>query len=147
MNLNKLTKKQLLSEVKNLNARDSAWVRDYNKLQKKLDKADLEIYDLKMDKSNLQNDVSELEYKSDKYKEERDINANDVEYVKHTKDHMELQYLKQITDLQNKVINHLEQKPTFAPPVYNSSYVNGAVKDPNKVEFTATTSSTSSTVL
>ena len=96
MNLNKLTKKQLLSEEKNLNARDSAWVRDYNKLQKKLDKADLEIYDLKMDKSNLQNDVSELEYKSDKYKEERDINANDVEYVKHTKDHMELQYLKQI---------------------------------------------------
>ena len=47
MNLNKLTKKQLLSEIKNLNARDSAWVRDYNKLQKKLDKADLEIYDLK----------------------------------------------------------------------------------------------------
>ena len=83
-------------EIQNLNARDSAWVRDYNKLQKKLDKADLEIYDLKMDKSNLQNDVSELEYKSDKYKEERDINANDVEYVKHTKDHMELQYLKQI---------------------------------------------------
>ena len=122
MNLNKLTKKQLLSEVKNLNARDSAWVRDYNKLQKKLDKADLEIYDLKMDKSNLQNDVSELEYKSDKYKEERDINANDVEYVKHTKDHMELQYLKQITDLQNKVINHLEQKPT---PVYQSTYANG----------------------
>ena len=94
-----------MSEIKNLNARDSAWVRDYNKLQKKLDKSDLEIYDLKMDKSNLQNDVSELEYKSDKYKEERDINANDVEYVKHTKDHMELQYLKQITDLQNKVIN------------------------------------------
>ena len=122
MNLNKLTKKQLLSEVKNLNARDSAWVRDYNKLQKKLDKADLEIYDLKMDKSNLQNDVSELEYKSDKYKEERDINANDVEYVKHTKDHMELQYLKQITDLQNKVINHLEQKPTT---VYQSTYANG----------------------
>ena len=122
MNLNKLTKKQLLSELKNLNARDSAWVRDYNKLQKKLDKADLEIYDLKMDKSNLQNDVSELEYKSDKYKEERDINANDVEYVKHTKDHMELQYLKQITDLQNKVINHLEQKPT---PVYQSTYANG----------------------
>ena len=123
MNLNKLTKKQLLSEVKNLNARDSAWVRDYNKLQKKLDKADLEIYDLKMDKSNLQNDVSELEYKSDRYKEERDINANDVEYVKHTKDHMELQYLKQITDLQNKVINHLEQKPT---PVYqNTYYANG----------------------
>ena len=122
MNLNKLTKKQLLSEIKNLNARDSAWVRDYNKLQKKLDKADLEIYDLKMDKSNLQNDVSELEYKSDKYKEERDINANDVEYVKHTKDHMELQYLKQITDLQNKVINHLEQKPT---PVYQSTYANG----------------------
>ena len=54
MNLNKLTKKQLLGEIKNLNARDSAWVRDYNKLQKKLDKADLEIYDLKMDKSNLQ---------------------------------------------------------------------------------------------
>ena len=122
MNLNKLTKKQLLGEIKNLNARDSAWVRDYNKLQKKLDKADLEIYDLKMDKSNLQNDVSELEYKSDKYKEERDINANDVEYVKHTKDHMELQYLKQITDLQNKVINHLEQKPT---PVYQSTYANG----------------------
>ena len=122
MNLNKLTKKQLLGEIKNLNARDSAWVRDYNKLQKKLDKADLEIYDLKMDKSNLQNDVSELEYKSDKYKEERDINANDVEYVKHTKDHMELQYLKQITDLQNKVINHLEQKPTA---VYQSIHANG----------------------
>ena len=119
MNLNKLTKKQLLSEVKNLNARDSAWVRDYNKLQKKLDKADLEIYDLKMDKSNLQNDVSELEYKSDKYKEERDINANDIEYVKHTKDHMELQYLKQITDLQNKVINNLENTST-------RPYVNGS---------------------
>ena len=119
MNLNKLTKKQLLSEVKNLNARDSAWVRDYNKLQKKLDKADLEIYDLKMDKSNLQNDVSELEYKSDKYKEERDINANDVEYVKHTKDHMELQYLKQIANLQNKVINNLENTST-------RPYVNGS---------------------
>ena len=122
MNLNKLTKKQLLSELKNLNARDSAWVRDYNKLQKKLDKAELEIYDLKMDKSNLQTDVSELEYKSNKYKEERDINANDVEYAKHAKDHMELRYLKQITDLQNKVINHLEQKPT---PVYQSTYANG----------------------
>ena len=119
MNLNKLTKKQLLSEVKNLNARDSAWVRDYNKLQKKLDKADLEIYDLKMDKSNLQNDVSELEYKSDKYKEERDINANDIEYVKHTKDHMELQYLKQIANLQNKVINNLEN--TSTRPYVNSS--------------------------
>ena len=141
MNLNKLTKKQLLSEVKNLNARDSAWVRDYNKLQKKLDKADLEIYDLKMDKSNLQNDVSELEYKSDKYKEERDINANDVEYVKHTKDHMELQYLKQITDLQNKVINNLEHKATFAPPVHNSYYVNGS--EPG----VKVTSSSSSTVL
>ena len=104
----KKTKKQLLGEIQNLNARDSAWVRDYNKLQKKLDKAELEIYDLKMDKSNLQTDVSELEYKSNKYKEERDINANDVEYIKHTRDHMELQYLKQIADLQNKVINNLE---------------------------------------
>ena len=77
-----------------------------------------------------------MEYKSDKYKEERDINANDVEYVKHTKDHMELQYLKQITDLQNKVINHLEQKST---PVYQSIYANGQDSHP--------TSSTTMTVM
>ena len=120
--MKKLTKKQLLSEIKNLNARDSAWIRDYNKLQKKLDKADLKVYNLEMERSTLENKVAELEYNSKKYKEERDINANDVEYVKHTKDHMELQYLKQITDLQNKVINHLEQKPT---PVYQSIYANG----------------------
>ena len=72
---------------------------------------------------------------SDKYKEERDINANDVEYVKHTKDHMELQYLKQITDLQNKVINHLEQKPT---PVYKAFML---------TVRTLTTSSTTMTVM
>ena len=104
----KKTKKQLLMEIQNLNARDSAWVRDYNKLQKKLDKAELEIYDLKMDKSNLQTDVSELEYKSNKYKEERDIKAALWEEVKDIRNHMELQYLKQIADLQNKVINNLE---------------------------------------
>jgi len=114
MNLNKLTKKQLLGEIKNLNARDSAWVRDYNKLQKKLDKADLKVYNLEMERSTLENKVAELEYNSKKYKEERDINANDVEYVKHTKDHMELQYLKQIANLQNKVINNLEHAPTPA---------------------------------
>jgi chromosome segregation ATPase len=115
----KQTKKQLVNEVHNLRARDKAWIKDYNKLQKKLDKADLEIYNLKMDKSNLQNEVSELEYKSSQYKEERDINANDIEHVKHTKDHMELQYLKQIVNLQNKVINNLENTST-------SPYVNGA---------------------
>jgi hypothetical protein len=110
----KQTKKQLVNEVHNLRARDKAWIKDYNKLQKKLDKADLEIYNLKMD-----NEVSELEYKSSQYKEERDINANDIEHVKHTKDHMELQYLKQIVNLQNKVINNSENAST-------SPYVNGA---------------------
>jgi chromosome segregation ATPase len=112
----KKTKKQLLSEIQNLNARDSAWVRDYNKLQKKLDKADLKVYNLEMERSTLENKVAELEYNSKKYKEERDINANDIEYVKHTKDHMELQYLKQIANLQNKVINNLEHapKPAYA---------------------------------
>ena len=135
----KKTKKQLLMEIQNLNARDSALVRDYNKLQKKLDKAELEIYDLKMDKSNLQTDVSELEYKSNKYKEQRDINANDVEHVRQTKDHMELQYLKDVTRLQDKVINYAEHKATFVPPVYNSSYVNGS--EPG-VKVTTSSSST-----
>ena len=106
-------------EIQNLNARDSAWVRDYNKLQKKLDKADLEIYNLEMERSTLENKVAELEYNSKKYKEERDINVNDVEYIKHTRDHMELQYLKQIANLQNRVINNLENASTRA-------YVNGA---------------------
>jgi predicted nuclease with TOPRIM domain len=115
----KQTKKQLVNEVHNLRARDKAWIKDYNKLQKKLDKADLEIYNLKMDKSNLQNEVSDIEYKSSQYKEERDINANDIEHVKYTKDHMELQYLKQIVNLQNKVINNSENAST-------SPYVNGA---------------------
>ena len=108
----KKTKKQLLSEVRNLQARDKAWIRDYNKLQKQLDKADQKVYNLEIDKSTLENKVAELEYNSKKYKEERDINANDVEYVKHTRDHMELQYLKQIADLQNKVINNLEHAST-----------------------------------
>ena len=140
-----MTKKQLLWHLKDLRSRDKAWIRDYNKLQKKLDKAELEIYDLKMDKSNLQTDVSELEYKSNKYKEERDINANDVEHVRQTKDHMELQYLKDVTRLQDKVINYAEHKATFMPPVYNSSYVqdnmgNGA-STPN------VTTSSSSTIL
>ena len=108
----KKTKKQLLGEIQNLNARDSAWGRDYNKLQKKLDKADLKVYNLEMERSTLENKVAELEYNSKKYKEERDINANDVEYIKHTRDHMELQYLKQIADLQNKVINNLEHAST-----------------------------------
>ena len=44
---------------------------------------------------------------------------NDIEHVKHTKDHMELQYLKQIVNLQNKVINNSENAST-------SPYVNGA---------------------
>ena len=137
-----MTKKQLLWHLKDLRSRDKAWVKDYNKLQKKLDKAELEIYNLKMDKSNLQNDVSELKYKSDKYKEECDINANDAEHIKQTKDHMELQYLKDVTRLQDKVINYAEHKATFVPPVYNSSYVNGAVEDLNKTGFYPTTSST-----
>ena len=114
-----MTKKQLLWHLKDLRSRDKAWIRDYNKLQKKLDKAELEIYDLKMDKSNLQTDVSELEYKSNKYKEERDIKAALWEEVKDIRNHMELQYLKQIANLQNKVINNLENAPTPA-------YVNGA---------------------
>ena len=33
-------------EIQNLNARDSAWIRDYNKLQKQLDRADRKIYTL-----------------------------------------------------------------------------------------------------
>ena len=119
MNLNKLTKKQLLGEVRNLQARDKAWIRDYNKLQKQLDKADQKVYNLEIDKSTLENKISELDYNSKKYKEERDINANDVEYVKHAKDHMELRYLKQIANLQNRVINNLENASTPA-------YVNGS---------------------
>tara|TARA_Y100001937_G_C6961718_1_gene259189 strand:+ start:291 stop:656 length:366 start_codon:yes stop_codon:yes gene_type:complete len=115
----KKTKKQLLSEVRNLQARDKAWIKDYNKLQKQLDKADQKVYNLEIDKSTLENKISELEYNSKKYKEERDINANDIEYVKHTKDHMELQYLKQIANLQNRVINNLENASTPA-------YVNGS---------------------
>tara|TARA_R100001198_G_C5100941_1_gene133070 strand:+ start:43 stop:408 length:366 start_codon:yes stop_codon:yes gene_type:complete len=115
----KKTKKQLLSEVRNLQARDKAWIRDYNKLQKQLDKADQKVYNLEIDKSTLENKISELDYNSKKYKEERDINANDVEYVKHAKDHMELRYLKQIANLQNKVINNLENASTPA-------YVNGS---------------------
>ena len=110
----KKTKKQLLMEIQNLNARDSAWIRDYNKLQKQLDRADRKIYTLETERSNLENQVAELEHNSKKYKEERDINANDVEYIKHTRDHMELQYLKQIANLQNKVNNNLEQAPTPA---------------------------------
>ena len=111
-----MTKKQLLWHLKDLQSRDKAWVKDYNKLQKKLDKAELEIY-------NLKNDICELEYNSNKYKEERDINANDIEHIKQTKDHMELQYLKDVTRLQDKVINYAEHKATFVPPVYNSEYV------------------------
>tara|TARA_R100001163_G_scaffold64003_2_gene57175 strand:+ start:41 stop:409 length:369 start_codon:yes stop_codon:yes gene_type:complete len=117
------TKRQLLWQVKDLLTRDKAWIKDYNKLQKKLDKAELEVYDLK-------NNVAELEYKSDKYKEERDINANDVEHVKQTKDHMELQYLKDIVRLQDKVINHTEHKPVV--------YVNGA-QTPNVTTSSSTT--------
>ena len=116
----KKTKKQLLMEIQNLNARDSAWIRDYNKLQKQLDRADRKVYNLEMERSTLENKVAELEHNSKKYKEERDINANDVEYIKHTRDHMELQYLKQIAGLQNKVINNLEHAST---PLH----VNGAI--------------------
>ncbi len=112
---------------------------------KKIRDLELTIQSLQEDNEGQQTYISELQERKDQYKEERNENAEEVENLKQDKDHLELQYLKQVVDLQNKVINYAEHKATFVPPVYNSSYVkdnmgNGAAT-PN------VTTSSSSTVL
>jgi chromosome segregation ATPase len=112
---------------------------------KKIRDLELTIQSLQEDNEGQQTYISELQERKDQYKEERNENAEEVENLKQDKDHLELQYLKQVVDLQNKVINYAEHKATFVPPVYNSSYVkdnmgNGAAT-PN------VTTSSSSTIL
>ena len=43
----KLNKKQLINKIKDLAHRDKCWVRDYNKLQKQLDKAEADLHNEK----------------------------------------------------------------------------------------------------
>ena len=108
------------------------------KKSKKIKDLELTIQSLQEDNEGQQTYIYELQERRDQFKEERDN-------LKEERDELELDYLKQIVDLQTKVINHAEHKATFVPPIYNSSYVkdnmgNGAAT-PN------VTTSSSSTVL
>jgi peptidoglycan hydrolase CwlO-like protein len=108
------------------------------KKSKKIKDLELTIQSLQEDNEGQQTYIYELQERKDQFKEERDN-------LKEERDELELDYLKQIVDLQTKVINHAEHKATFVPPIYNSSYVkdnmgNGAAT-PN------VTTSSSSTVL
>ena len=86
---------------------------------KKIRDLELTIQSLQEDNEGQQTYIGELQERRDQFKEERDN-------LQRERDELELDYLKQIVDLQTKVINHAEHKATFVPPVYNSSYVNGS---------------------
>jgi|ETNvirenome_2_30_1030614.scaffolds.fasta_scaffold03723_8 peptidoglycan hydrolase CwlO-like protein len=100
---------------------------------KKIRDLELTIQSLQEDNEGQQTYIGELQERKDQFKEERDN-------LKQERDELELDYLKQIVDLQTKVINHAEHRATYVPPVYNSSYVNGAATP-------SITTSSSSTVL
>jgi len=85
---------------------------------KKIRDLELTIQSLQEDNEGQQTYIGELQERKDQFKEERDN-------LKQERDELELDYLKQIVDLQTKVINHAEHRATYVPPVYNSSYVNG----------------------
>ena len=110
------------------------------KKSKKIKDLELTIQSLQEDNEGQQTYIYELQERRDQFKEERDNLKEERDNSKEERDELELDYLKQIVDLQTKVINHAEHKATFVPPVYNSSYVNGA-ETPN------VTTSSSSTVL
>ncbi len=103
---------------------------------KKIRDLELTIQSLQEDNEGQQTYIGELQERKDQFKEERDN-------LKQERDELELDYLKQIVDLQTKVINHAEHRATYVPPVYNSSYVNGA----NGLPTPNVTTSSSSTVL
>ena len=86
---------------------------------KKIRDLELTIQSLQEDNEGQQTYIGELQERKDQFKEERDN-------LQQERDELELDYLKQIVDLQTKVINHAEHKATFVPPVYNSSYANGS---------------------
>ena len=103
------------------------------KKSRKIKDLELTIQSLQEDNEGQQTYIYELQERKDQFKEERDN-------LKEERDELELNYLKQIVDLQTKVINHAEHRATYVPPVYNSSYVNGAATP-------SVTTSSSSTVL
>jgi len=86
---------------------------------KKIRDLELTIQSLQEDNEGQQTYIYELQERKDQFKEERDN-------LQQERDELELDYLKQIVDLQTKVINHAEHKATFVPPIYNSSYANGS---------------------
>ncbi len=102
------------------------------KKSRKIKDLELTIQSLQEDNEGQQTYIYELQERKDQFKEERDN-------LKEERDELELNYLKQIVDLQTKVINHAEHKATFVPPIYNSSYVNGS--EPG-VKVTTSSSST-----
>jgi len=96
-------------------------------LEKQNKRKDKKIKDLELTIKNLNEDsegqqayICELQERKDQFKEERNENAEEVQKLKQDKDHLELQYLKQIVDLQNKIIAYKEDLLT---PVYSNSYV------------------------
>ena len=101
----KLNKKQLINKIKDLAHRDKCWVRDYNKLQKKLDQAEADLYDQR-DTHN--KEIDDLHNAHDQ----------DIETVKNIADNErkmdELNALRKSESLKDKIIHLLENRgPTF----------------------------------
>ena len=101
----KLNKKQLINKIKDLAHRDKCWVRDYNKLQKQLDKAEVDLHN---EKEMHKREVADM----------HDAHNEDIATVKNIADNErkmdELNALRKSESLKDKIIYLLENRgPTF----------------------------------
>ena len=109
----KLNKKQLINKIKDLAHRDKCWVRDYNKLQKQLDKAEVDLHN---EKEMHKREVADM----------HDAHNEDIATVKNIADNErkmdELNALRKSESLKDKIIHLLENKgPTFVDHYHSGS--------------------------
>ena len=113
----KLNKKQLINKIKDLAHRDKCWVRDYNKLQKQLDKAEVDLHN---EKEMHKREVADM----------HDAHNEDIATVKNIADNErkmdELNALRKSESLKDKIIHLLENRgPTFVDHYHSSTPTTG----------------------
>ena len=109
----KLNKKQLINKIKDLAHRDKCWVRDYNKLQKQLDKAEVDLH-------------NEREMHKREVADMHDAHNEDIATVKNIADNErkmdELNALRKSESLKDKIIYLLENRgPTIVDHYHSGS--------------------------
>ena len=109
----RLNKKQLINKIKDLAHRDRCWVRDYNKLQKQLDKAEVDLHN---EKEMHKREVADM----------HDAHNEDIATVKNIADNErkmdELNALRKSESLKDKIIYLLENRgPTFVDHYHSGS--------------------------